>query len=110
MEVKKFNSLVEEQLKICKDILIDKGFEYAPDAIESAKIDRLEHFKKASVIMNCTPKEALLGMLVKHLVSISNMCTDQHTYSKEKWTEKITDSINYLLLLKALVEEDDANE
>lgn len=45
-------------------------------------------------------------MLSKHLVSISDMCVDGREYSVERWTEKITDSINYLLILRAMIEEE----
>lgn len=30
---------------------------------------------------------------------------DERKYSKEQWDEKITDSINYFLILRAIVEE-----
>lgn len=33
------------------------------------------------------------------------MCMDERKYSKEQWDEKITDSINYFLILRAIVEE-----
>ena len=56
--------------------------------------------------MNSTPKAALMGMLSKHLISVSDMCTDDRVCPKEQWDEKITDSINYLLILRALVEEE----
>lgn len=105
MKINDFNKVVKEQLSYCEQLLTCKGEEYAL----GANIDRLAHFKKAAVIMGGTPKEALLGMLTKHLVSISDMCTDGRAYSKERWAEKITDSINYLLLLKALVEEENTN-
>lgn len=97
-----FNKVVKEQLKLCETMLVGKGEEYAPDKTE----DRLAHFKKAAVIIEGTSKEALLGMLAKHLVSISDMITDNKPYTRERWVEKISDSINYLLLLRALVEEE----
>ena len=93
MKIDVFNKVVKEQLLVCEHLLTGKGHEYAPDAVDESNIDG-------------TPKEALLGMLTKHLVSISDMCTDGRSYSLDRWTEKITDSINYLLLLKALVEEE----
>ena len=74
--------------------------------MDGSNTARLAHFKRAAALIDGTPKEALLGMLTKHLVSISDMCTDDRSYSLDRWTEKITDSINYLLLLKALVEEE----
>ena len=107
MRIDVFNKVIKEQLLTCESLLIGKGHEYAPDAVDENDVDRLAHFKKAAAIIGGTPKEALLGMLAKHLVSISDMCVDsQNDYSKERWTEKITDSINYLLILRALVEEE----
>lgn len=100
---KDFNEVVIRQTDRCKSILTAKGAEYAPRAVKSSGIDRLAHFKKAAVVMNSTPKAALMGMLSKHLISVSDMCTDDRVYPKEQWDEKITDSINYLLILRALV-------
>ena len=47
-----------------------------------------------------------MGMLSKHLISVSDMCMGEQQYSKEQWDEKITDSINYFLILRAIVEEE----
>ena len=101
-----FNKVIEEQLLTCKNILCQKGLEYTPNAIAETSADRLAAFKKAATIIEGTQKEALLGMLSKHLVSISDMCVDGKEYSVERWTEKITDSINYLLILRAMIEEE----
>lgn len=108
MKIDVFNKVVKEQLLTCENLLIGKGYEYAPDAVDESSVDRLAHFKKAAAIIEGTPKEALLGMLVKHIVSVSDMCVDGHEYSLDRWTEKITDSINYLLILRAIVEEERA--
>ena len=51
-----------------------------------------------------------MGMLSKHLISVSDMCTDERQYAKEQWDEKITDSINYFLILRAIVEEELSEE
>lgn len=118
MTMKDFNTVVHMQIGLCENLLTSKGKEYATaaytgDSTEKAIVtgrpepDRLLHFKKAAAIINATPKEALLGMLSKHIVSVSDMCTDKETcYTLEKWEEKITDSINYLLILRAIVEEE----
>lgn len=124
MTIETFNTIVHEQINTCTNMLIGKGLEYAPGATaksEDTKLpvplgyektspteskDRLAHFKKAAAIMSATPKAALLGMLSKHIVSVSDMCTDNRDYPIEKWNEKITDSINYLLILRAIVEEE----
>ena len=95
-----FNNIVTNQMKKCWETLFNKGNEY------SVQDDRLSHFKKAAAVMDSTPKAALFGMLAKHLVSVSDMCLSNGKCHKEIWSEKITDSINYLLILAAIVEEE----
>lgn len=106
MFINEFNDVVIGQLEHCKSMLVVKGNEYAPEASSNRDADRLAHFKKAAMLMRTTPKVALMGMLVKHYISLMDMCMDKGDCSKEKWSEKITDSINYLLILRAIVEEE----
>ena len=45
-------------------------------------------------------------MMAKHIVSLYDMCFDDGgSYDMDTWEEKITDSLNYLFLLKAVVKE-----
>ena len=45
-----------------------------------------------------------------HIVSLYDMCFDDGThYDISTWDEKITDSLNYLFLLKAIVKEGDTD-
>ena len=106
MNQKEFNEVIIRQTDRCKSMLVAKGAEYAPRAVKNTAVDRLAHFKKAAVVLNTTPKAALMGMLSKHLISVSDMCMGEQQYSKEQWDEKITDSINYFLILCAIVEEE----
>lgn len=106
MIINEFNDVVIGQMERCKTMLITKGNEYAPEAMSNVEIDRLAHFKKAATLMRTTPKIALMGMLVKHYISIMDMSMDDKDYPVEQWSEKITDSINYLLILRAIVEEE----
>lgn len=95
-----FDKIINKQIETCKALLEIKGEEYDADSK-----DRLHSFKVAAVLQSTTPAKALSGMLAKHIVSIYDMC-ENGSDSIEKWTEKISDSINYLLLLKAIVCED----
>lgn len=95
-----FNNIVNDQLETCKHVLGLKGDEY-----DSATKDRLHSFKVAAEVQNVSPMQALAGMMAKHTVSIYDMCHDGE-YPESRWNEKITDSINYLLLLKALYYEE----
>lgn len=99
MDSKTFETIIEEQITTCRDILIKKAGEYATE-------DRLHNFKVAAALQLENPKQALAGMMAKHTVSVYDMCRSGKKYPIELWNEKITDHINYLLLLKAVVEED----
>lgn len=103
MTTEEFNKVIAEQMDRCKDILCIKAEEYATQ-------DRLHNFKNAAGMQGCSPKEALAGMMAKHTISIYDMCRDGKPHFIEMWDEKITDHINYLLLLKALVEEERSEE
>lgn len=71
--------------------------------------DCLSAFKIAASLQGCTPKTALAGMMSKHVVSLYDMCySSLLQFELEQWDEKITDCINYLILLKALIKEEQA--
>jgi hypothetical protein len=97
---KDFIDVVHSQLDYCKELLTVKGREYSLDE------DRLIAFKRAAALQGESPKQALCGMMAKHIISIYDMCKSEQTFNDAKWTEKITDAMNYLLLLKAIVMEE----
>lgn len=103
MTSERFDDIIERQMQICKAVLCNKAEEYATN-------DRLHNFKNAAGMMSCNPKEALAGMMAKHTISIYDMCRDGKKHGMDIWQEKITDHINYLLLLKALVAEEIAED
>lgn len=101
MKYDRFNEVLETTIKKCIDTLSVKSNEYATE-------DRLHNFKVAAEIQNCTPITALAGMMAKHTVSVYDLIKKQENgfvISREMWDEKIGDSINYLILLSALVQE-----
>ena len=90
----------------CHITLQKKTKEYTGD-----DTDRLGAFKAAAALQHTTPERALAGMLAKHIVSLYDMCFDDDTdYDLSTWNEKITDSLNYLFLLKAIVKEGHTNQ
>lgn len=101
MDSKTFHNVIEAQMKRSTDVLLAKNEEYS-----SNQGDRLHNFKVSAAYQQCTPKQACLGLMSKHLVNLSDMIRGDRYHSIEIWDEKITDSINYLLLLRGLVEED----
>ena len=110
MTQEKFNVFAKNFVKKTTSVLYAKGKSYALN-----RNDRLEHFKRAAQYLDTTPQEACLSQLTKHLISIRDMvCADNGAvFSPEQWDEKIGDAINYLVLLRAIVidqEMEDKND
>lgn len=101
METSQFNAVILHQIQMCQDILVRKASEYAKDD------DRLHNFHVAAEMQDIHTVEALAGMMAKHTVSIYDLASefDAVDINMLLWEEKITDHINYLLLLKACVVE-----
>lgn len=103
--VKGFEKIAKKVLDHCWDVLVVKGAEYSRDD------NRLYNFDSAARKRNNHPIEALLGMKVKHDVSVDDLCAAsiEGRYLKEEVVlEKIGDSINYLLLLAAMLMRENA--
>ena len=101
MNNEEFNRVIKEQIDRSMQTLVHKAAEYATD------VDRLHNFKVAAELQGKTPRESLAGMMAKHTVSVYDMCMDDETiYDSDMINEKIGDHINYLLLLRAIFEEE----
>ena len=99
---KEVNAVFDGQVALCREILQKKTKEYT-----GGDTDRLGAFKAAAALQDSTPQRALAGMMAKHIISIYDMCfTDRKTFELAVWEEKITDSLNYLFLLKAVIKEE----
>lgn len=99
MRADQFQEVLHAQFGLCETMLVDKAREYAT-------ADRLHNFKIAAELQDISPRRALAGMMAKHTVSIYDMCSSDVVYPMETWDEKITDHINYLVLLSALIIEE----
>lgn len=93
--------------KVSIETMLLKNGEYSPGE------DKIKNFKRAAELGSTTPPDALGGMMAKHTISVYDMIMDTREgkhHPMEVWEEKIKDSINYLFLLWALVNEDDAED
>ncbi len=102
MNSKEFNDVLNEQVKRVIDILGSKADEYATDD------ERLHNFKVIAELQGITVRQAVANLMAKHTVSIFDLVQlEDGVVTPELWDEKITDHLNYLILLKAaLVEEE----
>jgi hypothetical protein len=95
-----FKQVFERQIKMCEEVLIKKATEYQTDT------DVLHNFRVAAELQGISLAMALSGMMAKHSVSIYDMCQEPDIFfTQDQWDEKITDHINYLILLRAIVRE-----
>lgn len=104
MNVNSYNKAIDDQINQCREILRAKHEEYA-EAPEKENSDHLSNFHNCARILQTEVKKAWLGMFVKHLESLIKLIRQDFDEENPVWDEKITDSINYLLLLKALISE-----
>lgn len=103
MNLTEFDKLLGKIINRTINVLASKGAEYSTDA------DKLHNFKRAGAMLQCSPEKALVGMWTKHVISILDIADDikiVHLDVDIKMVEeKITDAINYLILLEALIKE-----
>ena len=102
MTTEDFAKCFDSRVDLCQRVLIGKNTEYARGG------DKLSNFKKAAGQQGCSPEQALQGMMTKHQVSIVDLIQDIDKgthHSMAVWEEKIGDALNYLFLLRGLLEE-----
>ena len=104
MTPEEFDKIVDLRLETCRSVLCDKGREYSRNG------DRLHYFKEAGKRRGVTPERALDGMSLKHEISIGDIISDAENDPpvlprRGVLGEKITDAINYLLLLEGILTE-----
>lgn len=102
MQNSQFTEIFENEVERCRQVLVNKGQEYGAE-------DRLHNFKTAAALEGISLKEALGGMMAKHTVSVYDMIRAEEKFTMAVWDEKIGDHINYLILLKAIIVEENQN-
>ncbi len=103
-----FAKIAENQFNYCLELMCgEKNTEY------SRNQDKLHNFKAGARLDNTTPERTLFGYWKKQLTSVLDIIDDIDKGEIPGGTilhEKITDNINYLVLLKALIIERMQNE
>ena len=102
MNSQDFDKIVANRIEKIKSVLSSKAKEYA-------KGDRLYNFKRAAEIERVTTEKALLGMWTKHIVSVLDLIEGSLAATEYMVNEKIGDAINYLILLEAVLTENETN-
>lgn len=107
MTQSEFREVLNSTFEKSSSVLDSKRAEYTPDA------DRLDNFKRAAALENVEPITALGGMLAKHTVSVHDYIDRTQrgeSFTLKQWDEKIIDVINYMILLRALIIEEESQK
>ena len=99
MDTRTFENIVADQMDLIKSVLMQGAKEYA-------NIDRLANFKGVAEKLKISPGKVALVYLLKH---IDGICKYVETGEAQRDTlnGRITDAINYLILLRAICAERD---
>jgi len=99
-EVFDFGQVVEDRIESIRSVLFSKAKEYATGS------DRFHNFNVAARIASTTPESALMGMRLKHEVSVMDLveiaASRPLDLTEGMVEEKIGDDICYLILLEGL--------
>jgi len=102
MKHEDFSVLLEQRLGKTRDTMSTKGDGYRSED------DQFHNFKAAGRKRNETPEKALMGMKVKHDVSVDDIVDNLEKGiipTRKLIDEKIGDEIVYLTLLEGLLVE-----
>ena len=102
MNQAEFTKLVDSQLEECRRVLVTKGEAYA------GNVDRLANFKRNAADLGLTPFQIWSVYAFKHIdtIKIAIKTNPQSPVDKSEGLDgRITDAINYLLLLKSLLHD-----
>lgn len=103
MKQAQFQGIVNETISAIQGLLKVKGAEYAGSE------DRLANFKRGAALTGCTPLQCAFIYASKHYDSIStyikNCAAGTEQVLSEPIEGRLDDLINYCILLKALIKE-----
>jgi hypothetical protein len=98
MNQEQFNLCLDKRIELIRSVLSTKAREYSDGN------DRMMNFNRAASILKTTPDKALLGMMIKHFVSVLDIVENQ-SYAPPLIEEKCGDLINYVILLEVMLKE-----
>lgn len=106
----RFDEIVEKRIEVIRASLKSKGQEYANKDLTT---DRMYNFKRGAEISGSTPVSVLFGYWLKHITSTIDIVKqiEQGIIPSETLVEeKLTDMINYTILLDVAIEDARLNE
>lgn len=103
MKNEDFEEILNNRIDEIRATLNNKAKEYASD------IDRLYNFKESARLQQVTVKRAAFGIMSKQLVCVEDMIKSDKQFDNSYIDEKVGDLINYLILLEAILKEENGS-
>ena len=101
MDDKKFSAVAKKQFADCQDILAERGKTYAV-----RNQDRLSAFGVMANLLDDSSVNVVLELAAKPIAKLFSL-RKSRSKKLSSWQEYITDTINYLIILRAVLEEDE---
>lgn len=83
MKEESFDKIVEKRCEAIKETLTHKAFEYATDK------SRFHNFEMAARKLDVTPEKALMGIKIKHDVSVDDLV---------EWVKNSPEKLNHSII------------
>ena len=91
----KFQSFISRRLKRCIETLTMKRKEYTDE------VNPFINFECGAKTIGEVPEKVMFYYMLKHFESFKDIVLNQRDVSKEVWDEKVSDLINYILIIDA---------
>jgi hypothetical protein len=98
MNRNELNKIFEETVQECRDILFSKNMEYSKNE------NSLENFDSGAKIAEISVLKVWYIYFHKHLNSLETYIREGEVFSNESIEGRIYDIINYLIILRALID------
>jgi len=90
---------IEERVNKCKEVISKKGLEYGTN------YNVLKNFFYTGMFLGENPEKVAFMYMLKHFESLKSIIYDGKITTDEVYEEKITDLLNYLFIIDALIKE-----
>lgn len=104
MLVKDFFEWAEKEFKVEMELMRDKGKEYTV-----SDEDKLKNFKSIGERLGLKPEMVCMVYLLKHMDSVRNFVIEGRESSNEPIQGRLHDIRNYILLLGAIIKENNSS-
>lgn len=106
MTQEEYEVFVKKQVDHCVSVLFERNAMYNNPEQE---VDRMRNFRSTAYLLHTDPITAAGSMASKHIARLYDLIADGNEYAEEVWRKAITDCINYLLIISALIQSGERN-